>query len=225
MDDAIRIVPAGDAALMVFFGEEIDPLINQKVHRLAGLLAQHPIAGSGEPVPAYASLTVHYDPAQVDFAQISRWVSDNLAVLETITPLHPRLVEIPTVYGGEFGPDLEFVAAYHHRTRDEVIQLHSEAVYMVYMMGFTPGFPYLGGLPAELATPRLENPRTLVRAGSVGIAGNQTGVYPIDSPGGWRLIGYSPVQFFNYHNEPPALLQPGDRVRFIPISPQELADA
>ena len=225
MDPDFQIVPAGDAALMVFFDQKVDPGINLRVHHLAYRLDRHRIPGSGEVVPAYASLTLHYDPLLINYADIHDWVRENIASLAEANPPVPRTIKVPTVYGGAYGPDLAFVAEYHRLSIEEVIQLHSEAVYMVYMMGFSPGFAYLGGLAADLATPRLENPRIRVPAGSVGLAGSQTGIYPIDSPGGWRLIGYTPLKLFNYLVDPPAVLMPGDKVRFIPISEQELADA
>jgi KipI family sensor histidine kinase inhibitor len=133
----------------------------------------------------------------------------------------PRRVEIPTIYGGEYGPDLDFVAQYHHLTPAEVIRIHSGVDYPVYMLGFIPGFAYLGGLDAAIATPRLDQPRTRIPAGSVGIAGAQTGVYPLDTPGGWRIIGRTPLRLFDPLADPPALLSPGDIVRFIPVSEEE----
>jgi len=221
---SFRIYPAGDAALVIELGSRIDLQINRQVHRLARLLTQARLPGIGEAVPAYASLMVHYDPAILDYAAAARWVEEHASRLDSAPASDPRRVDLPTVYGGEYGPDLEFLAEYHHITVETAIRLHSSAVYTVYMMGFTPGFPYLGGLPEELATPRLESPRTRVPAGSVGIAGSQTGVYPIDSPGGWRIIGYTPLRLFAPQREPPTLLAAGDQVRFIPISPRELLD-
>jgi KipI family sensor histidine kinase inhibitor len=225
MDRIFRIYPAGDAALIIEMGRQIDLQINRQVHHLAGLLTQAKLPGIGEAVPAYASLLVHYDPAVLDYAAARRWIEERASQLDSAPVSDPRRVDIPTVYGGKYGPDLAFLAEYHHIPVETAIQLHSSAVYTVYMMGFTPGFPYLGELPEGLATPRLESPRTRVPAGSVGIAGSQTGVYPIDSPGGWRIIGYTPLRLFEPQREPPALLAAGDQVRFIPISPQDLPDA
>ena len=218
-----RFLLAGDAALVVEFGQAlgtsaIDLEINRRVHALARALAAQPLPGLGEPVPSYRSLLVHYDPLQLAHAEVESVVTEALQRCEDAPLPEPRLVEIPTVYGGKHGPDIGFVAEHNGLTVDEVIRLHAEAAYTVYMLGFTPGFPYLGGLPDALATPRLETPRQRVPAGSVGIAGAQTGVYPLSTPGGWRLIGWTPLLLFDPARTPPALLQPGDRVRFVPVS-------
>jgi inhibitor of KinA len=217
-----RFLLAGDAALVVEFGNAIDPAINRRVHSLARALAEHPLPGLGEAVPSYRSLLVHYDPLQLSHAEVEGLISKALRGCEDTELPEPRLVEIPTVYGGEHGPDIEFVAEHNGLTAGDVIRLHAEATYTVYMLGFTPGFPYLGGLPDALATPRLETPRKRVSAGSVGIAGSQTGVYPLATPGGWRLIGWTPVVLFDPERTPPALLQPGDLVRFVPVSAEEV---
>jgi len=177
-----RIFPAGDAALVIELGSRIDLQTNRQVHHLAHLLSQSSLPGSGEAVPAYSSVMVHYDPARLDYATLLDWVQARLAVFAAVPAPEPRQVEIPTVYGGVYGPDLASLAEFHHLPVETVIQLHASAVYTVFMMGFTPGFPYLGGLPEELATPRLATPRTRVPAGSVGIAGSQSGIYPLDSP-------------------------------------------
>ena len=216
-----RIVPAGDAALLVQLGNSIDPAVNRRVHALARRLAAAPLPGLGEPVPAYASLLVHYDPAVLDYPTALAFVQAQAAGLEEEPQAVNRLFEIPTVYGGEYGPDLGDVAAAHGLSPEEVIRIHSSGEYLVYMIGFSPGFAYLGGLDPAIATPRLETPRPRVRAGSVGIAGSQTGVYPSDSPGGWRLIGWTPLMLFDPGREPPALLAAGDRVRFVPVKAEE----
>jgi inhibitor of KinA len=161
---------------------------------------------------------VHYDSLIVDYRKVRDWVVESLQRIQANPVRNQRQIDIPTIYGGEFGIDLDFVADYHKMSVNEIVYLHSEAIYTVYMMGFTPGFAYLGGLPEDLATPRLENPRTLVKAGSIGIAGNQTGIYPIDSPGGWRIIGYTSIRLFNPFLDSPTLLTPGDQVRFVPVS-------
>lgn len=227
--DGPRFLPAGDAALVVEFGDAIDPAINRRVHALALALEEadevkwHRPPGLGEAVPTYRSLLVHYDPLLLLYEQARSLVAQALHQCEVAPPPEPRLVEIPVVYGGEFGPDIAFVAAHNGLSVEEVIQLHASATYTVYMLGFAPGFPYLGGLPARLATPRLATPRTSVPAGAVGIAGPQTGVYPLPTPGGWQLIGRTPLALFDPHRTPPAILRPGDRVRFVPISADEFA--
>jgi KipI family sensor histidine kinase inhibitor len=216
-----RFLLAGDAALVVEFGDQIDLQINRRVHVLARVLTERSLPGLGEVVPTYRSLLVHYDPLQLSCTKVKSFVADALAACES-TPLPaPRLVDIPTVYGGDHGPDIAFVAEHNGLSSEDVIRLHSEATYTVYMLGFTPGFPYLGGLPDALVTPRLETPRKRVPAGSVGIAGAQTGVYSLATPGGWRLIGWTPVVLFDSGRTPPALLHPGDRVRFVPVEEAE----
>jgi len=216
-----RFLLAGDSALVVEFGDEISEEVNRRVHALAHALAKNSLPGLGEAVPTYRSLLIHYDPLRLSCEEVKAFVSKLLQRGEEASLPEPKMVEIPVVYGGEFGPDIEFVAEHNGLSVEEVIRLHSGATYTVYMLGFTPGFAYLGGLPEALATPRLPTPRKLVPAGSVGIAGAQTGIYPIATPGGWRLIGRTPLKLFDPHHDPPALLGPGDKVRFVPISEEE----
>ena len=184
-------------------------------------LGEHPLPGLGEPLPTYRSLLLHYDPLRLSFAEVTALVEEALTRVEGRARPEPRLVEIPTCYGGEFGPDLEFVARHNGLSPEEVMRFHSSSLYPVYMLGFSPGFAYLGGLPHAIAAPRLSTPRTLVPAGSVGIAGEQTGIYPIATPGGWRLIGRTPLKLFDPYRDPPALLRPGDKVRFVIISEEQ----
>jgi KipI family sensor histidine kinase inhibitor len=216
-----RFLPVGDAALLVEFGHRIDEIINRRVRSLAQALAQEPLPGLGEAVPTYRSLLIHYDPLHLDYATVERWVRARVERAETLSLPEPRRIDIPTAYGGPYGPDLAFVAQHGGLSAQEVIRIHSGTTYPVFMIGFTPGFPYLGGVDAAIAAPRLETPRTRVAAGSVGIAGQQTGVYPIESPGGWRIIGRTPLKLFDPHADLPALLAAGDRVRFVPISEEE----
>jgi len=216
-----RYLPAGDAALVVEFGDGINEAVNLQVRALAQSLAQAAMEGFGEAVITYRSLLVHYDPARWTYDDALRMVRERVPSAGQAQTAEGRLVEVPTVYGGDFGPDLEYVAEHNGLTAEEVVRLHTGADYPVYMLGFTPGFPYLGGLPPIIAAPRLETPRPRVPAGSVGIAGQQTGVYPVESPGGWRIIGRTPLRLFDPLRDPPALLSPGDRVRFVAISPAE----
>lgn len=213
--------PLGDSALLVTFGNKMDLRLNQRVHALAALLDSAPLAGIRETVPAYATLLVHYDPLALTYAQAADWVRGGLERAESAVTRKPRLVEVPTRYGGASGPDLEAVAASRALSAADVIRVHSGREYLVYMMGFTPGFPYMGKLDEAIVTPRLETPRTLVRAGTVAIAGAQTGIYPLDSPGGWRLIGWSPLTLFDPAGESPFLFAPGDTVRFIPMENED----
>jgi KipI family sensor histidine kinase inhibitor len=210
-----KIVPLGDSALLVQLGEEVDITINQRVHVLAALIDASPLSGVIETVPAYSTLLVHYDPLILTNAEIHNWVREKLDHIQDVSLRKPRQVEVPVRYGGEYGVDLQFVADYHQLEVEDVIRIHSSQTYTVYMMGFTPGFPYMGKLDDAIVTPRLETPRTLVPAGTVAIAGAQTGIYPIDSPGGWRLIGYTALRLFDPNTEPPFLFSPGDEVRFI----------
>jgi inhibitor of KinA len=216
-----RFLLAGDAALVVEFGNKIDKEINRRVRSLAAALEENRIPGQAEVVPTYRSLLVHYDPLRLSHRDLVGFVRTILEKGEEYPLPEPHKVEIPTLYGGEFGPDLLFVAEHNGLSIDEVIRFHSGTVYPVYMLGFSPGFAYLGGLPEEIATPRLPTPRTLVPTGSVALAGRQTGVYPIASPGGWRLIGRTPLKLFDPQRDPPTLLGAGDRVRFVPISEGE----
>jgi inhibitor of KinA len=208
--------PLGDSALLVTFGDEIDPRLNQQVHALAALLDSLPLAGIIETVPAYATLLVHYDPLALNYVQVMDWIRGQIDRTESALTRKPRLVEVPTKYDAS-GSDLEAVAALHGLSTSDVIRIHSGREYLVYMMGFTPGFPYMGKLDEAIVTPRLDTPRTLVKAGTVAIAGAQTGIYPLDSPGGWRLIGWTPLTLFDPSSVSPFLFAPGDTVRFMPI--------
>ena len=212
----IRFLPAGDQAVVVEFGSVIDPEINALVHRTAAAIDAADIDGVLEMVPTYRSLLVYYDPLDVSLHELQEQIS-GLAIVDDEIRDEFRIVEIPTLYGGEHGPDLEFVAQNAGMAESEVIALHSGTDYLVYTMGFSPGFPYLGGLDMRLHTPRLSTPRTLIPAGSVGIAETQTGVYPVASPGGWRLIGRSPLRLFDPFANPPTVINAGDRVRFVPL--------
>jgi inhibitor of KinA len=225
MYDEPRLLLAGDSALVVEFGDEISQEVNRKVHALADALGKNALSGLGELVPTYRSLLLHYDPRRLSCDEVVAFVSEVLQECEEQPSPKARVVEIPVVYGGEFGPDIEFVAEHNGLSIEEVIRLHAGAAYTVYMLGFTPGFAYLGGMPEAIATPRLETPRTLVPAGSVGIAGAQTGIYPIATPGGWRLIGRTPLELFDPEGDPPTLLRAGDKVRFVPISEEERGGA
>jgi inhibitor of KinA len=210
-----KIVPAGDAAVLVQLGDEIDIAINQYVHALAALINVSPLSGLIETVPAYGTLLVHYDPLILSFVHIRNYLREKITqVHDNVSPDRKQL-EIPVRYGGEYGVDLESVAHHCQLQIEDVIRIHSEKIYTVFMMGFTPGFPYMGKLDDAIRMPRLETPRTRVPAGTVAIAGSQTGIYPIDSPGGWQLIGWTPLQLFNPESESPFLFSPGDEVKFI----------
>ena len=211
----------GDRGLLVEFSAEIDLETNQKIHALCRLLENPLPEGVIEIIPSYRSLVLVYEPLVVDLLDLEEKLTTLYRDLECATGANTEIVEIPVCYGGEFGEDLEHVAMHNGLSTDEVISIHSETLYPVYMIGFTPGFPYLGGLSDKLHTPRLATPRTIVPAGSVGIANNQTGIYPIDSPGGWQLIGRCPFKLFDPLRSHPFLIKAGDHLRFTPVSRQE----
>lgn len=215
-----RFLPVGDTAIAVEFGSVIAPEINALVHRTAALLALAPPPGLVETVPTFRSLLVHYDPC-VTSAETLQAALAELDLGENAGTATARLWHLPVLYGGEAGPDLEEVARATGLSAEAVIALHSGQDYRVYVQGFLPGFAYLGDLPAELDLPRLTVPRVRVPAGSVAIAQRMTGVYPLESPGGWRLIGNTPVRFFDPGLTPPTLFTPGDRVRFVPVDAAE----
>ena len=210
-----RIASLGDSSVLVQLGDGIDFIINQRVHTLANLIDSSALAGIIETVPAYATLLVHYDPLILSYAQVKNYLRARIAQVEESDSRKPRQVEVPVRYGGEYGPDLEFVASHCDLQIDDVIRLHTERIYTIFMMGFTPGFPYMGKLDDAIITPRLQTPRTRVPAGTVAIAGSQTGIYSIDSPGGWQLIGWTPLKLFAPETDSPFLFSPGDEVKFI----------
>ena len=211
-------LPAGDRALSIELGNAISRDISARVRALYMAIEEQAVPGVLELVPTYRAILVYYDPQVVTCAELV----DNLEALEatqaTALPSAPRVVEIPTVYGGEYGPDLEHVSQHCGLPEDEVVGIHTGTDYLIYMMGFTPGFPYLGGMSERIATPRLQTPRTIIPAGSVGIAEKQTGVYPIESPGGWQLIGRTPVRLFEPGRDPPVMVEAGDYLRFVPVT-------
>ncbi len=206
--------PLGDSAILVQLGDEIDPILNQRVHVLDALLQTIPSVI--EAVPAYCTVLVHYDPLATTYNQIKNLIEEKISLLDVSTHRPSRRLEIPVLYGNISGPDLEPAAKALTLSPSELIRLHSEREYTVYMMGFTPGFPYLGILNEKLTLPRMSTPRTRVPAGSVAIAGSQTGIYPVDSPGGWHILGWTPLKLFDPLSESPFLFSPGDVVKFVP---------
>ena len=218
-----RILPVGESAFTVEFGDAVDIVLNRQVHALDRALAINPIAGIVETVPTYRSLLVTYDPGRSSVGAMRDALSQALASLTTTSLPEGRLVEVPVRYGGMWGPDLETVAAHCGISTREVIRQHAEPVYHVAMLGFAPGFAYLLGLPPALATPRLATPRVRVPPGSVGIAGAQTGIYALETPGGWRIVGQTGLALFDparrdeTGRHDPFLLHAGDRVRFVPL--------
>ena len=218
-----RFQRSSDQSLLIYFGHQISPAAHEQVRRLLRLLETEPIAGIRNLHPAYCSLLMKFDPLKWRHEELEDALKRYLARLDDVTLPRPREVQIPVCYGGEYGPDLFDVSAMHGMTPERVVELHSSAAYLVYFLGFIPGFAYLGELPEALVTPRLATPRRSVPPGSVGIAGNQTGVYPFATPGGWRLLGRTPISMFRSDRNELSLLSIGDRVRFTPISREQFA--
>lgn len=215
------IVPAGDQALKILFENTIDSEINHKVMMLDERLSQKDINGIEETIPAFRTLTVLYNGIKIDYQTLREMIKPLLSDLVRTDKKKKRIIEMPVCYDEQFGIDLKDVARHAKLSVDEVIQLHSERDYLIYMLGFLPGFAYLGEMNPLLVMPRLESPRLKINAGAVGIAGNQTGMYPMDSPGGWRIIGSTPVRLFDPEREAPVLYEAGDYIRFMPISLEE----
>ena len=212
----------GDRGLLIELGNGISPQINKWVRALFIGLERCGFKGIKELVPSYRSLMVVYDPLVCSLNSLKSKVIAIWDVIDEAQLPSPRTVEIPVVYGDQYGPDLEWVAGYLKITPEEVIRLHTQPIYQVYMIGFMPGYPYLGEVSDALVTPRRDTPRTHVPRGSVGIAQKQTGIYPVTSPGGWQIIGRTPVCLFDPAGTPPSLLQMGDRVKFYTIAAREL---
>jgi len=224
MYDKPRFFLAGDRGLFAEFGASIDPKINQKVRQIFLSLEKTPIDGVVEIIPTYRSILIFYNPSLSNPERLKQEIVDRENSLDKWEIPPPETIEIPVCYGDNFGPDLAFVAQQNNLTPEEVIQIHTSGTYLIYMLGFTPGFPFLGGLSEKLFTPRLENPRQLVPAGSVGIANNQTGIYSIDSPGGWQLIGKTPIKLYDPTGAPPILLKAGNYLKFKQISRKEFLE-
>ena len=214
---------ASDQSLLVYLGAEIGAAAHERVMRLLHLLRREPAAWISDVQPAYCSLLIRFDAAAVDHAEVQARIIEYEKRAERIPAAKPRVVEVPVCYGGEFGPDLEAIAANSGLSPAKVIALHCARPYQAYFLGFAPGFAYLGDVAKEIAMPRLETPRKEVPAGSVGIAGRQTAVYPFATPGGWRLIGRTPIEIFKKDREPMGWIAIGDQVRFRPISREEFS--
>jgi len=217
----VRYLPSGDCAICVEFGNEISPEINAKIRAFKIALEKENIDGIVEAVPTYRSLLVVYRPEVILFKELTEKFDGIMDAMGNIQIPPPTVIEIPVLYGGEMGPDLENVAAHNHKTTDEVIKIHTSEEYLIYMLGFIAGFPYLGGMSKEIATPRLKSPRVKIEGGSVGIAGEQTGIYPVASPGGWQLIGRTPLKLYDAEREKPVLLEAGQYIKFRSVTQEE----
>jgi inhibitor of KinA len=224
--------PMGDRCVIIEFESRVDPEINARLRSVAEYLLTHPIEGVVDVVPAFTTVAVHYRPEalanslpqETPYRRLCRLIESALAEGVAGTHASARMVEVPVCYGGEFGPDLDEVAVQSKLTPQQVIELHAASKHQVYMLGFAPGFPYLGGLDPRLEMPRRATPRTKVPAGSVAIAREQSAIYSIETPGGWNILGRTPLRLFTPETDPPCLLLPGDNVRFVPITAEQFKD-
>jgi inhibitor of KinA len=226
------LYPLGDSAVVIQLGDAIEIDTHEKVKNVTAFFENNPQSWLIETIPAFTTVTLFYDPMEIlqirkdglPYKVVCSILKELLSGELEGNPAPARVMEIPVCYGGKYGPDLEEVADARGITMEEVISKHTAGDYLVYMIGFAPGFPYVGGLDPDLATPRRKSPRLKIPAGSVGIAGDQTGVYPIESPGGWQLIGRTPLSLFRPADDTPSLLQTGDRIKFVPISEEEFIE-
>ena len=222
-----RIVAAGDAAVIVELENRIDPVVNETAIALAKAIQTAAVPGVRDVVPTYRSVAIHFDPLRTDYdalvARVNTWMVDGSPNLEGARRANgvPSPVRVPVCYAGEFGPDLSDVAAFAAVSEAEAVRLHTSRIYRVFMLGFMPGFPYMGIVDQRIAAPRLSTPRVRVPVGSVGIAGMQTGIYSVSTPGGWRIIGRTPLKPFDLSRGEPVLFKPGDAVQFYAIDPGE----
>ncbi|WP_430790905.1 5-oxoprolinase subunit PxpB [Virgibacillus flavescens] len=217
----ISIQPLGDSGIKVQFQKEVSPELNREIQYFCQKLTLRPIEGVSEWVPAYDSVAIYYDFRIILYQDIKEKIEELHAWEFEGKTNSARLIHVPVVYGGEYGPDLKRVGEYHNHSIHDVIKMHQEPVYLVYMLGFLPGFPYLGGMINSIAAPRLETPRDKIAAGSVGIADQQTGIYPLESPGGWNIIGRTPLQLFDKDKEAAFLFRAGDSIKFNAVTNQE----
>ena len=218
MEQTVRFMPAGDAALVAEFGREVDETVNQRVHEMAKWLAEKQIPGVTEVLPTFRSLMIFYDPGKISYGRLVRALQSYRPGGAEHQAGEKTVLSIPCCYDG---PDLEGMSALTGLSREEIIAIHSGVDYKIYMMGFLPGFVYLGGLDKRICVPRLETPRTRIEPGSVGIGGSQTGVYPVASPGGWRILGRTYRKFYDPAREEPVLCKAGQYIRFVPVSQEE----
>ena len=216
-----KILTAGDSSVLIQFGNTIDPEINYRISATVQMMREQHIVGVTDIIPAFCSLLINYDPRVISYEEMRTRMEKILSVEIAAGARKKKVFEIPVCYGGEFGPDLATIAEHAGLSEQEVIDIHTSTDYLIYMLGFLPGFTYLGGLDERIHTPRLANPRIRIPAGSVGIGGSQTGIYPMDSPGGWQLMGLTPVKTYDPDREVPILVEAGDYIRFVPVDRAE----
>lgn len=221
MYEKAKFLSSGDSGLILEVGNRISKEVNRKIRALCYCIEEMQLSEVIEIIPTYTTILVSYNPLIISYEELSKKLRDIEKSIDDVQLPPPKVVHIPTLYGDGYSTDLKYVAEHNELTMEEVINIHSSRDYLVYMLGFTPGFPYLGGMSERISTPRLEIPREKIPAGSVGIAGNQTGIYPIDSPGGWQLIGRTPLKLFDPKREPSVLLKAGEYLRFQPICKEE----
>lgn len=219
-----RILPSGDCAVTVEFSDSISEEANRKIRALYDNIQKEKMKGIVDLVPAFCSLLVSYNPKLISYNSLCSQLERFLTMTSNVETKQKKVVAIPVCYEDEYGPDLQFVAEHAGLSTQEVIEIHTSREYLIYMLGFQPGFPYLGGLDERIFTPRLSTPRTLIRAGSVGIGGEQTGLYPLASPGGWQLIGTTPVKAYNPNKTPSIPYEAGDYIRFYPITKERFLE-
>ena len=213
-----KIYTAGDSSVLIEFGKEISPEVNGQITALVHLMKEQHIEGVVDMIPAFCSLLINYDPRVISYGKIRRRLEKLLKLEVRQEGGSRQVIQIPVCYGGQYGPDLENIASHAGLSPQEVIDIHCSRDYLIYMLGFLPGFSYLGGLDERIHTPRLANPRIRIPAGSVGIGGPQTGIYPLDSPGGWQLLGMTPVKTYDPARQSPILFEAGDYIRFVPVN-------
>ena len=222
--EEFRFLACGDVALTVAFRQEMSEQTNRKIRFLAAKLTEMNVKGVSESVPAFCSITVYFDPLVIRREKLEKIIRKILSSYSEDKADCKRVFLIPVCYDGEFAPDMDDVCKLTGLTKEKVIEIHTGRDYLIYMLGFLPGFPYLGGMDSRIEAPRLDSPRTSIPVGAVGIGGKQTGIYPLASPGGWRLIGRTPVKVYDPHREDPILYRAGDYIRFCPITEDQFKE-